>query len=172
VNAYAELDVPLLFVWKSPDGSDLMVMYQHDYGSVAVLPGGRTAVSVSFTSDNQGPHTPKQIARIYGQLRKRFPKARVQGSDLNALTAEARLLRPQLPVVTQEIGDTWIYGTGRDPLMIARLGPNGSGQVSRQECFVLDDAETALARAARGRTSHPRRLGGAGRRRVGLPSRN
>ena len=117
----AELDVPPLFVWKSPEGSDLMVMYQHDYGSVAVLPGGRTAVSVSFTSDNQGPHTPEQIARIYGELRKRFPKARVQGSDLNALTAETRRLRPQLPVVTREIGDTGIYGPASDPLLMARF---------------------------------------------------
>jgi len=117
----AALDVPPLFVWKSPEGSDLMVMYQHDYGSVAVLPGGRTAVSVSFTSDNLGPHTPEQIARIYGELRRRFPKARVQGSDLNALAAEARLLRPRLPVITQELGDTWIYGTGSDPIMMARF---------------------------------------------------
>ena len=54
-------------------------------------------------------------------MRKRFPKARVQGSDLNVLTAEARLLRPQLPVVTQEIGDTWIYGPASDPLLMARF---------------------------------------------------
>jgi hypothetical protein len=117
----AALEVPPLFVWKSPDGSNLMVMYQHSYGGVAVLPGGRTAVSVSFTSDNQGPHTPEQIAQIYGALRKRFSKARVQGSDLNELTAEARLLRPQLPVVTREIGDTWIYGPASDPLLMARF---------------------------------------------------
>ncbi len=117
----AELDVPPLFVWKSPEGSSIMVMYQHTYGDVAVLPGGRTAVSVSFTEDNQGPHSPEQIARIYGELRKRFPKARVQGSDLNALTAEVRPLRPHLPVLAQEIGDTWIYGPASDPLMMARF---------------------------------------------------
>jgi hypothetical protein len=117
----AALDVPAVFRWKSTDGSEIAVMYQHDYGSVAVLPGGRTAVSISFTGDNVGPHTPAQIARIYAELRKRFPKARVFASDFNALAVEVRSLRPQLPLVTQEIGDTWIYGTGSDPLMIARF---------------------------------------------------
>jgi hypothetical protein len=85
---------------------------------VAVLPGGRTAVSISFTEDNVGPHSLEQIAGIYAQLRKRFPKARVFASDLNALAAELRPLRPRLPVVTQEIGDTWIHGPASDPLLI------------------------------------------------------
>ena len=31
-----------------------------------------------------------------------------------------RTLRNQLPVVTQEIGDTWIYGVSSDPLKVAR----------------------------------------------------
>jgi hypothetical protein len=96
-------------------------MIQHSYGSVMILPGGRTAVSINFTGDNQGPHTVKQIAEIYGKLRKQFPRARVMASDLNALAAELRPLRPGLPVVTQELGDTWIHGPGSDPLLIARF---------------------------------------------------
>ncbi len=113
-------EVPPLFVWKSPDGSELTVMIQHSYGSAAVLPGGRTAVSISFTNDNQGPHTGAQIAQIYGDLRKRFPGAKVFASNLNMLAAEIRPLRPQLPVVTQELGYTWIHGPGSDPLLMAR----------------------------------------------------
>ncbi len=113
-------DVPPLFVWKSPEGSELMVLYQHSYGNVDMLPGGRTAVSVNFTNDNLGPHTPSQIAQIYGTLRKRFPKAKVFASDLNAVAAELRSLRPLLPVVTQEIGDTWIDGPASDPRLMAR----------------------------------------------------
>jgi hypothetical protein len=114
-------DVPPLFVWKSPDGSELTVMYQYSYGGVAVLPGGRTGISISFTSDNQGPHSQSQLARIYAELRKRFPKAQVLAADLNAVAAEVRLFRPRLPVVAQEIGDTWIHGAASDPLLMARF---------------------------------------------------
>ena len=70
----AELDVPPLFVWKSPEGSSIMVMYQHTYGDVAVLPGGLTAVSVSFTEDNQGPHSPEQIRESTGNCESGFPR--------------------------------------------------------------------------------------------------
>jgi hypothetical protein len=114
-------DVPPLFVWKSPDGSELTVMYQKDYGGVMVLPGGRTAVAVSFTNDNHGPHTLQQVAQIYGQLRRQFPNARVFASDLNAVATEVRSMRHRLPVVTQELGDTWIHGPGSDPLLMAQF---------------------------------------------------
>jgi hypothetical protein len=120
-SASAMPDVPPVFVWKNRDGSDLIVMYEHYYGGLAVLPGGRTAVSISFTGDNQGPHSMEQIAKIYAGLRKQFPNARVFASDLNALAAALRPLRSKLPVVTQEIGDTWIHGAASDPLMMAQF---------------------------------------------------
>jgi len=113
--------VPSLFVWKSSEGKELTMMYDHDYGGVTVLPDKQTAVSISFTEDNLGPHTPEQIETIYDQLRKRFPNAEVFASNLNAVAADLRLIKHQLPVITQEIGDTWIHGSGSDPLMIARF---------------------------------------------------
>jgi len=123
----AGVDVPPMFVWKSPDGSELTVMYQHvsdqtqgSYGYTAVLPGGRTAVAIYLTGEGVGPHTPEQITQIYLQLRKRFPKARVFASNLNAVAMDVRPLKPQLPVVSQELGDTWIHGPGSDPLLMAR----------------------------------------------------
>jgi hypothetical protein len=117
----AELEVPPVFRWRSPDGAELTVMYQHDYGAVTVLPGGKVAVAINFTSDNQGPHKPEQIAKIYAGLRRKFPTAQVFASNLNALALELRALRTQLPVLTQELGDTWIYGTGSAPLMMAHF---------------------------------------------------
>lgn len=113
-------DTAPLFRWKSPDNTELTMLFQSGYGDVMVLPGGRTAVSVNFTGDNRGPHTLEQIDRIYARLRERFPKARVFASDLNQLAMEIRPLRASLPVVTQEIGDTWVHGAASDPLLMAR----------------------------------------------------
>lgn len=114
-------DVPPLFVWKNSDGTLLTVMYEHDYGGVVLLPGEKVAVSINFTSDNHGPHSPEQTAKIYADLRKQFPKAKVFASNLNAVAEEVRLVRDRLPVITQEIGDTWIHGPGSDPLLMARF---------------------------------------------------
>lgn len=113
-------DTPPLFVWRSSDGAEVVVMCQHSYGGVAVLPGGKTAVSISFTHDNMGPHKPEEIAEVYADLRKQFPRARVYASNLNELAKELRPLRSRLPVVTQEIGNTWIHGPASDPLLVAQ----------------------------------------------------
>jgi hypothetical protein len=112
--------VPPLFVWKSPEGKEIAVMYDHDYGAVSLLPGNKAAVAINFTQDNEGPHSPEEISKIYADLRKQFPNAKVFASDLNTVAKEVRLLRGQLPVVTQEIGDTWIHGPGGDPLLMSR----------------------------------------------------
>ena len=114
-------NVPPLFVWKSPDGAEIVVMYQKSYGSQMILPGGQTAVEIYFTSDNHGPHQPEQIARKYESLRTQFPNAEIVASTFNNIAAEIRSMRAQLPVVSQELGDTWIHGVGSDPFKIARV---------------------------------------------------
>jgi hypothetical protein len=114
-------DVPPLFVWRAPDQSEVVVMYQKDYGSRMTLPDGQTVVDICFTSDNHGPQKPEQIAQIYAGLHKQFPHAEVIASTLNSVAKEILPIRSQLPVVTREIGDTWIHGVGSDPLMVAKF---------------------------------------------------
>jgi len=114
-------DVPPLFVWRAPDGSEVVVMYQKDYGSQMIIPGTQTAVAINFTGDNHGPQKPEQIAKIYSDLRKQFPNAEVSASTFNAVATEISTIRKQLPVVTQELGDTWIHGVGSDPLKISKF---------------------------------------------------
>ena len=114
-------DVPGLFTWKDSDDRELIVMYQKTYGSVMTLPGGRAAVSISFTGDNLGPQSPEQIADIYKGLRKRFPEAKVFASTLNAVAEDIIAQKKHLPVVAQELGDTWIHGAASDPMRMAHF---------------------------------------------------
>ncbi len=114
-------DVPPLFVWRAFDGTSVTVMYQKDYGSQMVLPDNKTVVAIQFTSDNHGPQKPEQIVKIYGDLRKQFPNAEIVASTLNAIADDISGMRQALPVITQELGDTWIHGVGSDPLKIAQL---------------------------------------------------
>jgi len=113
-------DVPPLCVWRAPDGTEVVLMYQKEYGSQMVIPGTQTVVAICFTNDNHGPHKPEEIVKIYDDLRKQYPNAQIEASSLNAIAAEISTIRKQLPVVTQELGDTWIHGPGSDPLKISR----------------------------------------------------
>jgi hypothetical protein len=86
-----------------------------------ILPDGKTAVSINFTSDNHGPHTLEQVKAIYADLRKKYPGADVFASTLNAVAEDVIAIKPQLPVLTSEIGDTWIYGYASSPQMMAQF---------------------------------------------------
>jgi hypothetical protein len=122
VNPASSLpEVPPVFSWQAPDGSETMVMYQGDYGGVMILPDQETAVSIVFTGDNHGPQSQVEITSIYQSLEQQFPNAVMHASDLNQLAMHLRSQKEQLPVVSGEIGDTWIHGVGSDPLKIAQF---------------------------------------------------
>jgi len=112
--------VPELFVWQDPEGASLVVMYHHHYGGIVQVPDSDLAVSVQMLGDNQGPHSVEQITKIYAGLRKQFPNAQVAAATLSEIAVAIEPYRSQLPVVTQEIGDTWIYGVPSDPVKVAR----------------------------------------------------
>jgi hypothetical protein len=114
-------DVPPVFLWKDSGGNSLIMMYhlQH-YGGIVKVPGSDLAVDVEVRGDNAGPHTIEEIHKIYAGLRQRFPNAEVTASNLTGIANAVEPYRNRLPVVTQEIGDTWIYGVPSDPLKVAR----------------------------------------------------
>ena len=62
----------------------------------------------------------EEIHRIYSRLRKQFPNAQVTAANLTDIANAVEPYRQHLPVVTQEIGDTWISGVPSDPLKVAR----------------------------------------------------
>jgi len=114
-------DVPPLFLWKDAAGQSLVMMYhRHSYGDVVKVPGSDLAVDVEVRNDNSGPHTLEEIHGIYARLRKRFPNATVAAANLAGIADAVEPHRGRLPVVTEEIGDTWIYGVPSDPLKVAR----------------------------------------------------
>jgi hypothetical protein len=114
-------DVPSLFVWKDPDGASIVMMYHHKgYGGVVPVPGSDLAVAVEMRGDNGGPHSVDEIKKIYAELREQFPNAKVAASNLSQIATAVEPYRSSLPIVTQEIGDTWIYGVPSDPVKVAR----------------------------------------------------
>lgn len=116
VNPGAPLpEIPSPCVWRDPQGGEVVLLYQADYGAVYNFPGAVDALAFEFTNDNMGPQSPEEVRKIFRDLRARFPGARVAASTLDAYARTLVELKDQLPVVTGEIGCTWVHGTGTDP---------------------------------------------------------
>ena len=66
-GASAVPEVPEFFVWRAPDGSEVVVNYAQSYGAtelgVAVVPGGGEALHLAHTGDNFGPPSGRKRSR-------------------------------------------------------------------------------------------------------------
>ena len=113
--------VPPLFVWREPGGAQVTVMYHREYGATARVNGLNDALAICFTGDNKGPQAPRQVRDIFAELRPQFPGAHVQASTLDEFARKLQGVAARLPVVTQEIGDTWIHGVGTDPAKVRQF---------------------------------------------------
>jgi len=119
-DASTPAELPPLFVWRDSRGATLVVMYHHGYGGVVHVPGSDVGVAIVVRNDNSGPHTPEEIRSIYADLEKQFPNAEISPASLTEIANAVDPFRGNLPVVTQEIGDSWIHGVASDPLKVAR----------------------------------------------------
>jgi hypothetical protein len=112
--------VPAFCRWRAPDGSEILLQYHKQYyGGEMPLPGGQVVTAVMMTNDNHGPQTPEATADIYKTLADKYPHAEIVASTLDEIAREVIAIRDHLPMVTQELGDTWIHGYASDPWKMA-----------------------------------------------------
>ena len=141
--------VPPLFLWKAPGAEALAVMYHQSYGGITRVPNSDLALAMVVRDDNSGPHTLQEVHDTYAALSTQFPNAQITPTNLTQMANAVQPYRSALPIVTQEIGDTWIHGVSSDPLKLARYR-----EVSRlrqswlaQGSFAVGDAtDVALLR--------------------------
>jgi hypothetical protein len=115
-------DVPPVFRWRSPDGAEVVVAYAAGgYGGELVVEGCDEALAFLHSGDNLGPPSVDDVLAAHADLRARFPRAEVRASTLDAFARalDASGAAPELPVVTDEIGDPWIFGAASDPQKVA-----------------------------------------------------
>ncbi|MFD0619968.1 DUF5054 domain-containing protein [Paenibacillus sp. GCM10027629] len=111
--------VPGVFIWKANDGSELIVNYAGDYGQALEVEGLEDALYFAHTGDNNGPSSLEDIEKLYRQLQTEYPGAEIAASTLDAFAEKLLECKHVLPVVSEEIGDSWIQGTASDPLKVA-----------------------------------------------------
>lgn len=112
-------DVPPLFCWQDGCGNSILAGYAQGYGGVMQAPGSADALVFVHSNDNAGPPDEQTVMDAFAALRREYPGARVQASTLDAFARALLQSRASLPVVTGEIGDTWIHGVGTDPYKVS-----------------------------------------------------
>ncbi len=122
--AAAAPDVPPLFRWNDPAGGEpppeVTVVHQPGgYGSLQRLGDTGVVVDVWMTGDNDGPPSAEDVRKRWTQLVAQFPQARVVAATFDDVADVLRPVANGLPVVTSEIGDTWIHGVASDPAKTA-----------------------------------------------------
>ena len=113
--------VPPLFRWQADNGDMITVMYQTDYGEFAVIEGTETAVYFAHTGDNLGVQSTEKIEEIFAKIHTDYPDAEIKAGNLNDLALAVREVENTLPIITDEIGDTWIHGVGTDPKKVSQF---------------------------------------------------
>ena len=111
-------NVPSTFVWESPEGKQVLVDYCRGYGQEKTLDVGEDLLYFAHSGDNSGPPSYEEVLSIYTKVCEKYPQAEVFGSGLSAYAKAILPYKNTYPVITQEIGDTWIHGVGVDPLKV------------------------------------------------------
>lgn len=115
-------DVPPLFFWRDSESqTEVLVMYQPgSYGDLTFVPSSDVALAFAHTLDNIGPQTREQALAAFAHLREQVPGATVTASTLDAFARAILPLKDNFPVVTDELGDSWIHGVGSDPQKVGQ----------------------------------------------------
>jgi len=114
--------VPPVFVWRDPSGAEVIVLlHKGGYGDVVLVPGLDEALWFAHTDDNTGPQSLQEVPAVFHAAHERFPAAQIAASTMDAFATKLVRIRHQLPVVTHELGDTWIQGVGTDPSKVSQF---------------------------------------------------
>jgi len=120
--------VPKVFIWRDEKEKAEVYGLYHPFGyggysraEAVIVPGLSHALVYDWNGDNAGPYTAEQYIQHFEAIQKEFPHAQVIASTFETFTQHLSAYAHELPVITGEIGDTWIYGCPSDARKLAAL---------------------------------------------------
>ena len=113
-------EVPNTFLWRDENGKEIIVTYCLDYGTFVEVEGLEDILVFAHTHDNSGPQNSASIIKQFEELKKQYPDAIVKASTLDGFAEKLVRVKDKLPLVTEEIGDTWIHGAATDPIVVSQ----------------------------------------------------
>ena len=70
------------------------------------------------------PPSAFDVQNTFDEIQRLFPNATIVSSTFEAFAAELATVADNLPVITDEIGDTWIHGVASDPRKVPPCPPS------------------------------------------------
>ena len=120
-------NVPRAFLWRDPVSNVSIPAMWHPrgYGGISfedavILPGSSHAIVFDWEGDNAGPPSAATVAGDFASLAKTFPGATIVASTLDDFLPFLEAAAPLLPVLENEVADTWMHGGGSDPQKVRR----------------------------------------------------
>lgn len=109
--------VPECFLWRF-GGAEVVVVYSAEYGGAFQIPGVGDILYFDHTSDNHGANGLAAINKKLNELKQKYPGYTVEAGGLDEFAAKLWEARASLPVIENEIGDSWIHGAATDPYKV------------------------------------------------------
>lgn len=113
-GASALANVPPCFLWKNGD-SEVVVIYSGEYGGEYKNEYIDDILYFDHTLDNHGASGSSAVLKNIEEIGRKYPDYTVVGGTLDEYAEQIWEIRDRLPVITSEIGDSWIHGAGTDP---------------------------------------------------------
>lgn len=121
VNGFSALaKVPGCFLWKC-GGEEIIVVYSGDYGGAYKSEFIDEVLYFDHTLDNHGAPSPEKVMGKLDKIRNEYPGYEVCAGTLDEYAEILWKVKDKLPVIEDEIGDTWIQGSAADPYKSASL---------------------------------------------------
>ncbi len=122
-------DVPRLFFWQSPQGGRVLTMYSKGGYGTSLLPPEDwhypVWMALMHTSDNCGPQTAGIITGLVEKAKKAYPNAEIVCGTMDDFCRELEQCDlDDVPVINDDLADTWIHGIGSYPKEVSRLRRN------------------------------------------------
>lgn len=111
---------PAEFIWRDAEGNEVIVMYCRGYGNTVRFPGSDIVLAQILKGDNMELADLEEIVKTIQELKAAYPNAEVKATSYGEFAEKILEHKDLLPVYTEEIGDSWIHGTGSDPLKTSR----------------------------------------------------
>ncbi len=119
-GASALAEVPPCFVWKVDD-AEVVVIYSGAYGGAYKNDLIDEVLYFDHTLDNRGTPSKEKILKKLKKIEEQFSGYTVEAGSMDEIASLLWEKKDELPVVTDEIGDTWIHGAASDPYKSAAL---------------------------------------------------
>lgn len=120
-GASAMPKVPECFLWRHESGAEVVVIYSGSYGGEFKCDLIDEILYFDHTIDNRGARNEKDTISAFEKVEALYPDYEVEAGRMDDYANAIWEVRDKLPVVTSEIGDTWIHGLGTDPYKVGAV---------------------------------------------------